>query len=274
MVRARRFVAGVLVALSAHGVSIVATRGQQPSAPGSQPAQAQCAYNSDAVRRCGLNLDQCTSSAERYFRARNSFQQEIDALKARTCAEEQEPRWREIVSGVVVARLRGLKRTPTAANCESFDWEIANNARVLLKGKVRDIASVRAARADLERALPGVQIEDGQVRSFRGECPIEFAPGFAMETGPDGPRKMDREALGDERIARLPPAGKCQDLGAEVAKLASPEIRAIAEKGFWVLDDGYPALCRKSPTSASGAWEVTKENLGQERGGVVLRETE
>jgi hypothetical protein len=233
------------------------------------PAGDQCAVNHHQITLCRQAIEQCAVDVRKLIEQRNQARAEASGLRTRACGPDTEPRWRDIVKHLIAARLDPLKREPQpgTGNCERFAYEVAGNARVVLDGRTSNVAGTsQRVKDELRQALPGIQIEIDESRlTAIDEClrPIDASGGWSR----DGDTPQVRDALPETKRARMPPDTECTSIGDRIDAHAAldPTLRKKHEDGFWVLDGGFLALCRKE-----GVWVTKKTNIHPGTPGIVI----
>ena len=248
--------ASVAVAALFSSVALAPASGQtQPPASrlGAQSGE-QC-YSGEQMAVCHRNLVQCSTVLDRFGSERNTARTELDRMRRQTCAADAEPQWKSIVTRAVAQRLSGLVREPSGEDCQYFKYVVQAPGRVSFEGLMpeRERAQVNAAKGELERTLPGIEIVDQGMRLLQGRCPhsLPDLPGYVF------PDTTDRriEQLDARMLARLPPETDCPKLVAAIERLPT-ELRQRAQQGVWVVRNGLAGLCRRARDSAGG-WETT-----------------
>lgn len=246
-----------------------------PAGAQQPPVKDQCTVDREQIGVCRQAVEQCAVDMRTLFAQRERSRDELASLRTRTCGPDTEPRWREIVKALIDRRLGPLRLEPQpgSRDCERLAYSVSGNGRLLVEGRAKDVAAKkRQVREEVRLALNGVDIEIDD----SGLTSAEPCPG-AQPDNPwerDGDAPQSRDTLAAAKVARMPPVTECAAIGAgfDRDRALDAALRRKIEEGFWVLDGGLTALCRKNPTSS--AWEITKTNIHPHTEGVtILRRT-
>lgn len=249
-----RYPARTRVALVATGLVALGSVAMAQQRPADNPEQC---YAPEQMLQCNRNLANCSAGLSTVIQQRATLSRDLDSLKRQTCAADGEPKWKTIIEAVVKNRLQGLERarTPSGPDCEEFKYVVRAPGKLEFEGRLRNRDAAQTAKADLQRQLPGLEIDDSKLKLQTGECQksLPGIDGYGF-TNFDPLRE---DGLTDAMRRRLPPAEDCGKLGGAIERLPSPEIKERAERGLWVMKNGLLALCRRSRESNSGGWEAT-----------------